>query len=83
VESLVAGRVCVSTREGARGFLGLDAPGLVVVERVEDFVEPLVRLLSDPAWRRSLERPSPEVLEACGWSRCAAPLVELVREVSR
>ena len=79
----MAGRVCVSTREGARGFLGLEAPGLLVVERVEDFVEPLVRLLTDPAWRRSLERPSEAVLEACGWRRCAEPLIALHREVSR
>lgn len=83
VESLVAGRVCVSTREGARGFLGLEAPGLVVVEGVEDFVEPLVRLLTDAAWRRSLERPTAAVLQACSWSRCAGPLIALLREVSR
>ena len=82
VESLMAGRVCVSTRQGARGFLGLEAPGLLVVERVEDFVEPLVRLLTEPAWRRSLERPSEAVLEACGWRRCAEPLIALHREVS-
>ncbi len=54
-ESLAAGRVCVSTRAGARGYLGLGLPSLVVCEQVRDFAAPLRSLLGDVQYRRGLE----------------------------
>ncbi len=76
-ESIVAGRVCVSTTEGARGFLGREIPALVAVERVTDFEAPIRLLLSDAAWRRSLEKPSPAVLDVCSWENGARELRSL------
>ena len=67
IESLAAGRVCLSTREGARGFLHGGFPSLIVTETVEEFAEPLQRLLLDHPYRRSLERPSPEDLLPYSW----------------
>jgi GT2 family glycosyltransferase len=69
IESLAAGRVCLSTREGARGFLREGFSSLIVTETVEEFAEPLERLLLDHAYRRSLERPSPENLLPYSWKQ--------------
>jgi hypothetical protein len=55
VESLAAGRVCVSTREGARGYQELGIPSLLTYERVQDFAEPMIKLLGDIDYRRGLE----------------------------
>ncbi len=70
-ESIVAGRVCVSTTEGARGFLSREIPALVVVDDVPDFETPIRLLLYDPDRRRSRERPSPAVLDFCSWENGA------------
>jgi hypothetical protein len=56
VESLASGRVCLSTREGARGYLQFEFPSLVTCDQVADFAAPLRRLLQDVDYRRSLER---------------------------
>jgi hypothetical protein len=55
-ESLAAGRVCISTREGARGYLAFGFPSLLTCESVEGFAAPLRKLLRDVTYRRSLER---------------------------
>jgi len=54
-ESLVAGRVCVSTVEGARGYTEPPVVGLVVAASVTDMVAPILALLRDPAGRHRLE----------------------------
>ncbi|MGE5617224.1 MAG: glycosyltransferase [Bacillota bacterium] len=72
IESLMAGRVCVTTREGARGFEDRALPGLVAVEDVSAMVEPIVSLLRDDEERHRREAPADEALAAFTWERCAA-----------
>ncbi len=54
-ESLVAGRVCVSTVEGARGYREPPVVGVVVAASVTDMVAPILALLRDAAGRHRLE----------------------------
>jgi glycosyltransferase involved in cell wall biosynthesis len=56
VESLAAGRVCVSTRAGARGYLELEIPSLLACESLQDFAALMIPLLEDIGYRRKLER---------------------------
>jgi len=71
LESIAAGRVCVSTLEGARGFRDLRSAALVKVARIEDFVPVLGELLLDEERRIRVERPSESVLDALSWERAA------------
>jgi GT2 family glycosyltransferase len=71
VETLAAGRVCVSTRDGARGFAGA-APALVTVERIAEMPAPIVRLLRDSAQRHALETTDRGALDAFGWHHSVA-----------
>lgn len=81
VESLLAGRACVSTREGARGF-GDDAlSGLVQAESVAAMAEPIIALLADDARRRALERADGDRLLAYTWDGSAARQLALYREL--
>jgi len=77
LESVAAGRVCVSTIEGARGFLDERWSSLVTVERVEDMELPLERLLVDPAYRHSLEHLPEVALEAHTWQHSGELLGKL------
>ena len=71
IESIAAGRVCVSTRDGARGFTNAGFPGLIMTNTVEEFIEPLERLLLDHNYRRSLECAPKDVLESFSWKKSA------------
>jgi glycosyltransferase involved in cell wall biosynthesis len=71
IESLAAGRVCVSTREGARGFLRSGLDGLIAVDAVSDLTEPIARLLQDEETRLKLEAPDADKLAAFSWERAA------------
>jgi hypothetical protein len=71
IQSLAAGRVCVSTREGARGFLSSGLESLIAVERVSQLAEPIARLLEDEAARVKIEVPEAEKLAAFSWERAA------------
>ena len=71
IESIGHGRVCVSTREGARGFADAVLPGLVQVERVGEFLEPLVELFTDEPRRIALEAPPADMEARFGWERAA------------
>jgi GT2 family glycosyltransferase/MoaA/NifB/PqqE/SkfB family radical SAM enzyme len=79
IESVAAGRVCVSTANGARGFRSVESRALVVVDRVEDFGPPLERLLLDEAYRIALEEPSPQLREATSWAASARRQLEVYR----
>jgi hypothetical protein len=68
IESVAAGRVCVSTQEGARGFSDSGFTSLICEERVEDFVIPIQQLLLDDEYRRRLEQPDPNLLESLSWN---------------
>lgn len=79
IESVVSGRVCVSTREGARGFLEAGFPSLVVAETIADFLSPIRQLLLDEPYRLSIEKPSVETLQSYSWETCVRPLRERYR----
>jgi glycosyltransferase involved in cell wall biosynthesis len=82
-ESIAAGRVCISTKDGARGFLNSGLPALVVVDKVEEFAEPVTLLLSDPDYRHFLERPSPHALDVCSWDNGALKLLDIYSRMVR
>lgn len=77
IESLSAGRVCVSTVDGARGFRGAGFPNLIQVSRIEDFLEPLAWILSDEAARLRLEKPSDQQIREHDWSSAAEKLARV------
>ncbi len=70
VESLSAGRVCVGTRDAARGFAGAGLRGLVTVPDVAAMAAPILRLLAHDALRQRLERPQPARLASHTWAHC-------------
>ncbi|MEP6941838.1 MAG: glycosyltransferase [Betaproteobacteria bacterium] len=81
IESLAAGRVCVSTLEGARGYADAGLPGLVAVSDVAGMIDPIVKLLTDPARRRDIERPDAAQLARFSWQQCAAVQGDLYRSL--
>jgi GT2 family glycosyltransferase len=87
VESLAAGRACVSTADGARGFAASAHTGLVIVPGIADMAAPIIRLLQDAAERHRREQPDPRALEPFGWPhavrRQRALYDELLRAPSR
>jgi len=72
IESLMAGRICISTAEGARGFADRRLDALAIVPDVQDMAEPIVRLLNDGATRHRREVPDREALAQFEWPQCAA-----------
>jgi GT2 family glycosyltransferase/glycosyltransferase involved in cell wall biosynthesis len=81
VESLAAGRVCVTTRAGARGFVTGAPVGLVIVPDVAAMAEPVIELLTHPEHRHALERPMPGALDRYAWEHSAARLNALYAEL--
>ena len=77
VETLAAGRVCVTTADGARGFAGA-AAGLVAVPDVAAMADAVVALLRDAQRRNAIERADPSLLDAFGWHHSVARLRELI-----
>ena len=71
IESLAAGRVCVSTSDGARGFREATLSQLIVVDRVENMFEPILELIRDEPLRLSLETIRPLELEPYSWRQSA------------
>ena len=67
-ESLMAGRVCVSTHDGARGFLTDPPPGLVTVADVPSMARAVIDLLKDVDARHRRESPRPDILQRYGWA---------------
>ncbi len=55
-ETLAAGRVCISTREGARGFTGSAGAALVIADDVAAMADPVVALLEQTEDRHRRER---------------------------
>lgn len=83
LESLAAGRVCVSTVDGARGHRQHGFAGLVECADVAGFAAAIIPLLRDPARRQALEVPDPVRLAECSWAACAQPLKALLARVLR
>jgi glycosyltransferase involved in cell wall biosynthesis len=75
IESLLAGRVCVSTSNGARGFADSGLAGLVTVGSIEKLGEEVAALLRDDARRRAIERPEAEAIRKYTWDGIAAKLL--------
>jgi GT2 family glycosyltransferase len=80
LESITAGRVVVSTRNGARGFQQEAFASLIVVEDVIDFYDPIERLLLDETYRIRLEKPVGELLAKHSWKRAADALLGVYRD---
>jgi GT2 family glycosyltransferase/glycosyltransferase involved in cell wall biosynthesis len=81
IESLSAGRICVSTRDGARGFAERGSTALVTVADVASMATPIVALLGDDAVRHAREAPDPVLLEPYQWDRCAERQRQLYRSL--
>lgn len=78
VESLVHGRVCVATREAARGFAALQLPGLVLCEDMGALGACALELLTDTSRRHTLETPSP-LLRDFSWDAVAQRQLAVLR----
>ena len=77
LESLALGRVCVSTANGARGYLDANLAGLVTVPEVDDMLEPLCRLLCEDEYRIGLEQKSIETVRKFDWQNSGRALLEV------
>jgi glycosyltransferase involved in cell wall biosynthesis len=82
-ESLAAGRVCVSTIEGARGFLDPSLTSLVKVGSIDDFLGPICDLLLDEALRHRTEKLTETARRSLDWARSAALQTALYEELIR
>ena len=83
IQSLAAGRVCVSTRAGARGFLEKGFRSLVAVDTMAEFVEAISGLLNDPGARADIEAPEPARLGPYAWPRAAEQQMAIYRRLIR
>ena len=81
IESLAAGRACVSTEEGARGFLSAGLAGLITVPDVHAMIEPIISLLVDHQQRRSIESPDASLLSRFRWQSSAGIQGDLYRHL--
>src|SRR5262249_3747466 len=81
IESLAAGRACVSTKEGARGFLDAGFSGLITTTDVAAMAEPIIGLLNDAVLRHRIEIPDAARLEPFQWQHCAGIQAALYRSL--
>ena len=81
IESLIAGRVCVSTPEAARGWEAYDFPGLLIAENDQAFIRLVIEMLTEPRRRRALETQRPDGSEPFDWAQRAAKQLELYHRV--
>ncbi len=72
IESLLAGRVCVSTADGTRGFGDEGFDDLIVAPSIAAMAEPIAALIADPARRRRLERADDAKLDRYTWDAIAS-----------
>jgi hypothetical protein len=71
IESLTAGRACVSTVDGARGFRDPELAGLVLADDIASMVDPIIALLCDAALRHRTEAPDASRLARYQWAHSA------------
>jgi len=71
IESLLAGRVCVSTADGARGFSDCGLEGLVLAPSIAAMEAPIAALLADHGERRRRERDDDARLDGFTWNTMA------------
>jgi len=77
IESLMAGRACVSTLDGARGFRDSGLKGLVVADDIASMADPIIGLLRDTASRHRAEAPDASRLARYQWAHSAGLLRSL------
>lgn len=80
IESLLAGRVCVSTRDGARGFAAAGLQGLMLSDGIAAMAAPIAALLRDPAQRRRRESADGSILDNYTWRTMAARQLAVYRD---
>ncbi len=76
-ESLLAGRICVSTAAGARGYDDYNGRALRRVADVATMTTPILELLADRAQRHADEVPTLGDRRLLGWDAAAGRLVAL------
>jgi glycosyltransferase involved in cell wall biosynthesis len=81
IESLAAGRVCVSTRVGARGRLDPGFISLITTEKVSDLAEPIIGLLRDEETRLALEVPDQKKLKSSSWESSGNEIRSYVKHI--
>jgi glycosyltransferase involved in cell wall biosynthesis len=81
IESLLAGRVCVSTADGARGFADSGLEGLVVAPAIATMEAPIALLLADHGERRRRERGDGARLDGFTWNTMADRQFDLYRRL--
>jgi O-antigen biosynthesis protein len=81
IESLAAGRVCVSTSDGARGFREATLSQLIVVDSIENMFEPILKLIRDEPLRLTLETIRPLELEPYSWTQSAVAQERVYRRL--
>ena len=81
LESLLAGRVCVSTRDGSRGFAASGPTALYIADDVPSMAAPLIDLLQHVDRRHALETPSSTALAEFTWRSSAARQAALYRSL--
>jgi GT2 family glycosyltransferase len=81
IESLLAGRVCVSTADGARGFGDAQLAGLVCASDIASMAAPIADLLADASERHRCECADSARLGAYTWDAMAQRQLDLYREL--
>ncbi|HEX3124074.1 MAG TPA: glycosyltransferase, partial [Rhodanobacteraceae bacterium] len=81
IESLLAGRVCVSTAEGARGFADSGLAGLLLAPEIAAMEAPIGALLADHGDRRRRERNDDALLDTFTWNTMAERQFDLYRRL--
>jgi hypothetical protein len=71
IESLTAGRACVSTIDGARGFREGAFAGLVLTGDIVGMAKPIIELLRDSSLRHRIEAPDASRLARYQWTHSA------------
>ena len=71
IEALAAGRMMVSTEDGARGYRDAEGHGLVPVATVDAMAAPIVRWLGDHEARRAKERAARAYASGRSWRASA------------
>lgn len=79
MESLLAGRVCVSSADGARG-LGDDPPAAALIGAdIPAMAAPIIALLADRVLRHRLESPDDPRLDRLSWDASAVAQRDVYR----
>ena len=81
IQSITAGRICITTEEGARGFIDAGFPSLMVCKSMDDFVDTLESLLLEESLRLSLEKPPMDMLDKFSWAHTGEIIHHVYQEL--